>query len=278
MATVTRVQDQSAFVLHRYDWSESSLILEVWTRDHGRIAVVAKGAKKPSSQFRPILLPLQALNIAWRGDSEVRTLRAAQWVGGYVMPTGEALLTGLYLNELLLRMLARDDAHPTLFDMYAQAVQSLATPALQTTKLALVARCFELFVLRELGVLPDLSSEGASLAPLQEATLYTLHPEMGLRSVHRMDAGNQTLSGAQWMVMYEAVQGAGALGRPEQQWQAATQACTGLSANLRGQFRLLLQSHSGVRVFKTRQMWLDVNAMGAQSLGAVAAPVGVGAL
>ena len=278
MATVTRVQDQSAFVLHRYDWSESSLILEVWTRDHGRIAVVAKGAKKPSSQFRPILLPLQALTIAWRGDSEVRTLRAAQWVSSYVMPTGEALLTGLYLNELLLRMLARDDAHPALFDMYAQAIHSLATREQQTVNLALVARCFELFVLRELGVLPDLSSEGATLAPLQDHTLYTLHPEMGLRSVHSMDAGNQTLKGEQWLVMHQAVQGTGTFGTPAQQWGQVMQACMGLSAKLRGQFRLLLQSHSGVRVFKTRQMWLDVNAMGAQSLGAVAAPVGVSAL
>lgn len=278
MATVVRVQDQSAFVLHRYDWSESSLILEVWTRDHGRIAVVAKGAKKPSSQFRPILLPLQALSIAWRGDSEVRTLRAAHWVGGYVMPTGEVLLTGLYLNELLLRMVARDDAHPVLFDMYAQAIHSLATQERQAVNLALIARCFELFVLRELGILPDLSTEGATLTPLQGHTLYTLHPEMGLRGVHNMDAGSQTISGAQWLVIHNAVQGEGAVGTPAQQWESAMQACAGLSAKLRGQFRLLLQCHSGVRVFKTRQMWLDVNAMGAQSLGAVAEPVGVSAL
>jgi DNA repair protein RecO (recombination protein O) len=277
MATVTRVQDQSAFVLHRYDWSESSLILEVWTRDHGRIAVVAKGAKKPSSQFRPILLPLQALSIAWRGDSEVRTLRAAQWVGGYVMPTGEALLTGLYLNELLLRMLARDDAHPTLFDIYAQAIQALATRDGQTVNLALVARCFELFVLRELGVLPDLAVEGASLSQVEAKALYTLHPEMGLLAVHAMDAGSQTLSGAQWQVIQRAVQGNEAC-TAQQAWQQAMSACTGLSAKLRGQLRLLLQSHSGVRVFKTRQMWLDVNAMGSQSLGAVASPVGVLAL
>ena len=105
-----RISDEPAFVLHRYDWSESSLILEVFTRHHGRIALVAKGAKKPSSNFRPVLLPLQPLRVAFGGDAEIRTLKGAEWVGGQVMPTGEALLSGYYLNELLLRLLARDDA------------------------------------------------------------------------------------------------------------------------------------------------------------------------
>ncbi|MGA0941111.1 MAG: DNA repair protein RecO, partial [Burkholderiaceae bacterium] len=68
---ISRVQDQAAYVLHRYDWSESSLILDIWSRDFGRLAVVAKGAKKPASQFRPILLPLQPLWLSWRGDAEV---------------------------------------------------------------------------------------------------------------------------------------------------------------------------------------------------------------
>src|SRR5436309_2752794 len=72
-----RIADEPAFVLHRYDWSESSLILEVLTRHHGRIAVVAKGAKKPSSNFRPVLLPLQPLHLAFGGDAASRTLQAA---------------------------------------------------------------------------------------------------------------------------------------------------------------------------------------------------------
>ena len=100
-----RTSDEPAFVLHRYDWSESSLILEMFTRHHGRVALVAKGAKRPSSNFRPVLLPLQPLHVAFGGDAEIRTLRAAEWVGGQVMPTGDALLSGYYLNELLLRLL-----------------------------------------------------------------------------------------------------------------------------------------------------------------------------
>ncbi|PZQ69619.1 MAG: DNA repair protein RecO, partial [Variovorax paradoxus] len=87
------IQHEPAFVLHRYDWSESSLILETLTRHHGRIALVAKGAKRPSSNFRPILLPLQPLQVSYGGDAEIRTLKAAEWMGGHVMPTGEALLS-----------------------------------------------------------------------------------------------------------------------------------------------------------------------------------------
>lgn len=131
MAAAKRISDEPAFVLHSYDWSESSLILEVFCRHHGRVALVAKGAKKPSSNFRPVLLPLQPLLVTYTlggdGSAEVHTLKGAEWVGGHVMPTGDALLSGMYLNELLLRLLARDDPHPALFDAYAGVVRVLAS-------------------------------------------------------------------------------------------------------------------------------------------------------
>lgn len=76
-----RVTDEPAYVLHRYDWSESSLILEVFTRHHGRMALVARGAKKPSSGFRPVLLPLQGLRLSFGGEGEIRSLKSAQWQG-----------------------------------------------------------------------------------------------------------------------------------------------------------------------------------------------------
>ena len=130
-----RVSNEPAFVLHRYDWSESSLILEVFTRDLGRIALVAKGAKKPSSNFRPVLLPLQPLQLTFTGDAEIRTLKAAQWMGPYVMPTGDALMSGYYLNELLLKLLARDDPHPQAreagnpeLDHFEQWAYTVASP------------------------------------------------------------------------------------------------------------------------------------------------------
>ena len=107
MAT-KRISDEPAYLLHRYDWSESSLILEVFTRHYGRIALVAKGVKRPSSSFRPILLPMQALHIAFGGAAEIRTLKAAEWQGGHVMPTGEAMNDACSVEEAARRV---SDAH-----------------------------------------------------------------------------------------------------------------------------------------------------------------------
>src|SRR6478736_10378332 len=178
-----RVADEPAFVLHRYDWSESSLILELLTRHFGRIAVVAKGAKKPSSNFRPVLLPLQPLHVAFGGDAEIRTLKQAEWLGGQVMPTGDALLSGYYLNELLMRLMARDDPHPALFEAYAGVVEVLAGDhaGAQSAAHSAALRAFELILLREIGFLPSLDAQTLTLAPLQEQSGYALVPEAGLR-------------------------------------------------------------------------------------------------
>jgi DNA repair protein RecO (recombination protein O) len=178
--SIKRYADEPGFVLHRYDWSESSLILDVFTRHFGRVALVAKGAKRPTSQLRPVLLPLQPLLLAWAGDAEVRTLKAAHWRGGHVMPVGESLLSGTYFNEMLLKLLARDDPHPVLFDGYALAVQQLAH---RTVPDAAVLRAFELLLLREVGYLPSLSEDGSSLAPLEPDAWYVLETEGGLALV-----------------------------------------------------------------------------------------------
>ena len=81
-AVLKRISDEPAYVLHRYDWSESSLILEVFTRHHGRIALVAKGAKKPSSSFRPVLLPLQAIQVTYGGDADIHPMISEDCKGG----------------------------------------------------------------------------------------------------------------------------------------------------------------------------------------------------
>lgn len=247
-----RVADEPAFILHSYPWSESSLILEVWSRRHGRLAMVAKGAKKPTSQFRPVLLPLQPLRLSWGGDAEVRTLKAAHWQGGHVMPVGDALLSGYYLNELLMRLLVRDDAHPALFDHYTHAVSGLAQP--QTAQQA-VLRAFELLLLRELGWLPTLDAEGGSMAALTETRPYLLMPEGGLRPA--LDGEAQALSGRQWLALQHALE-------DPAPFDALQRACMGEASGLSGlrpQLRTLLHYHSGVRVFKTRQMVLDVQSL-----------------
>lgn len=245
MAT-RRFVDEPAFVLHRYDWSESSLVLEVFTRNHGRIALVAKGVKRPTSQFRPVLLPLQPLSLGWGGDAEVRTLKSAQWLGGHVMPTGDALLSGSYLNELLLKLLARDDAHPSLFDHYAMAVQLLAERA---DAQELVLRAFELLLLKETGVLPDLSREGSAMTPIDPTGLYSLLPESGLRLAGEEDT--RPLTGDQCLALHRALQS-------DKAFLATLKACADCLLALRTPLRHLLQYHSGVSVFRTRQLMIDV--------------------
>ena len=237
-------------MLHRYDWSESSLILEVFTRRHGRIALVARGAKKPSSNFRPVLLPLQRLHVAFGGDAEIRNLKSAEWQGGHVMPTGDALLSGYYLNELLMRLLARDDPHPALFDAYAVTVELLASQNIDT--LAVALRAFELRLLRDIGLLPTLDAQTATLLPLEPETAYVLVPEAGLREAH--DDDRASLSGAQWLGLQQAL-AAGAT------FSDTVQACMSSISELKPQLRALLHYHCGVKVLKTRQLMIDLQAL-----------------
>lgn len=245
-----RIADEPAFVLHRYDWSESSLILELLTRHHGRVAVVAKGAKKPSSNFRPVLLPLQPLHVAFGGDAEIRTMKSAEWLGGQVMPTGEALLSGYYLNELLLRLLARDDPHPALFDVYAAAVRVLAGDEGQLLQPAL--RAFELLLLREIGLLPVLDVQTATLAPLADDERYALRPEGGLVECH--DPENRgTLSGAQWRALQQALE-------DPAPFHATLRQAAELP-ELKPQLRALLHYHCGVATLRTRQLMMDLQSL-----------------
>jgi DNA repair protein RecO (recombination protein O) len=246
-----RISDEPAFVLHRYDWSESSLILEVFTRHYGRVALVARGAKKPSSNFRPVLLPLQLLHVAFGGDSEIRTLKGAEWAGGQVMPTGDALLSGYYLNELLLRLLARDDPHPQLFDTYAAAVSVLASEHGEAFEPAL--RAFELLLLREIGLLPVLDMQTLTLGPLEPEGRYSLVPEAGLVASREQD-GRASLSGAQWQALQRALD-------DHAPFSATVRQAAPVIAELKPQLRTLLHYHCGVSTLRTRQLMIDLQAL-----------------
>ncbi|MCO4087996.1 MAG: DNA repair protein RecO [Limnohabitans sp.] len=245
-----RIADEPAYVLHRYDWSETSLILEVFTRHHGRTALVAKGVKRPTSSFRPVLLPLQPLSLAFGGDGDIRTLKSAEWVGGHVMPTGEALLSGYYLNELLMRLTARDDPHPQLFDVYAAAVRLLASGDAQALQWAL--RAFELLLLKHMGLLPALNTQTLTLQPLTPQHRYNLLPEAGLQWLP--DDGCQALTGAQWLALHTALNAASPLA-------ALLRECADLLVQLQRPLRLMLNYHCGVGTLRTRQMMLDLQTL-----------------
>ena len=201
---MTRAAAQPAYVLHQWDWSETSLIVDLFTREQGRVAVAAKGAKRPTSQLRAVLLPFQriaATVLRPRGDEavEILTLRGAEYDGaGAVLPAAR-LMAGFYLNELLLRLLARQDPHPRLFDAYADTLAALAAG---TDGDAPALRAFELVLLRETGVLPDLGRGGVSQTPLVADRRYALHPEVGLVA---SGAGEAALEGASWLALQAAL-------------------------------------------------------------------------
>ena len=249
-----RINAEPAFVVHRYDWSESSLILETFTRHHGRVALVAKGAKRPSSNFRPVLLPLQPLAISYSGDAEIRTLKAAEWVGGHIMPMGEALLSGYYINELLLRLLARDDPHPRLFDLYAQVVQVLAAGHVGTIAPAL--RAFELLLLRDIGLLPNLDLQTLTLAPLKANSAYSLVAEGGLRSLASHESNG--IDASVWRALQGSLEEASPMA-------ATLRVCAELPPDqrntLQAQLRALVHYHCGVHTLRTRQMMVDLQTL-----------------
>src|SRR5689334_7971090 len=110
------VTAERAYILHAQPYRETSLLLETFSRAHGKVAMVARGARRPRSLLRGVLLAFQPVSVAWFGKAEVRTLTTAEWLGGIPLLRGEALLCGYYLNELLLKLLPREDSHEALFD------------------------------------------------------------------------------------------------------------------------------------------------------------------
>lgn len=147
MAAKQRINNAAAWLLHNYPYSESSLILDVFSREHGRLPLLARGARRPGSKLRGVLLAFQPLELTWFGSGEVRTLAGAEWLGGVPLLRGKSLLSGYYLNELLIKLLPREDAHPALFDAYASTVIGLARSDGAEAEL----RRFEIALLREIG-------------------------------------------------------------------------------------------------------------------------------
>src|SRR5258706_8658110 len=109
---------QPAFVLHSYPFRETSLVIEVFSQDFGRVALVARGARRPRSALRGVLLAFQPLLLSWAGKSELRTLHKAEWRGGLPQLKRTPPLCGFFLNELMLKLFPRDDPHQQLYQTH----------------------------------------------------------------------------------------------------------------------------------------------------------------
>ncbi|HZI83209.1 MAG TPA: DNA repair protein RecO [Casimicrobiaceae bacterium] len=174
-----RHDDQPGFVLHSYPYRETSAIVETFSASYGRVALVARGAKRTRSELRGVLQAFQPLSLSWAGTGELKTLVRAEWRGGLPLVGGSALLCGFYLNELLLKLLPREDPHPRLYGEYESALMRLANGAEQ----ARVLRQFELTLLAELGYALPLTHEVDTGRPVDPAERYYYAFERGPRAV-----------------------------------------------------------------------------------------------
>ncbi len=182
----SKVDGQPAFVLHSYPFRETSLIVEAFSRDFGRIALLARGARRPRSVWRGLLLAFQPLELGWSGKGEVHTLMKAEWQGGQPLLMGKALFCGYYLNELLMHLLPREDAHEGLFLVYAEILRRFSH-ALKEADL----RLFERALLQELGYGLSLEYDARGV-PVDRNGYYAYEIENG--PVRLLQAGDPPLS------------------------------------------------------------------------------------
>jgi DNA repair protein RecO (recombination protein O) len=232
-----RISEQPGFVLHSYPYRETSLIIDVFSRDHGRIALVAKGAKRPHSALRGVLQTFQPLGLSWSGKGEVRTLTNAEWVGGMLPLAGDALLSGFYVNELLVKFCAREDAHPVLFNHYVLTLSRLAhdEPAVQ------VLRSFETVLLRETGYAMNFTRT-VMRQPVVPEGRYVFDPDRGVR-----EASDEFP--AQWPVI---------VGQTLIDMERDDYTSPQTSVQSRTLMRFLLNYHLGGTPLATRQILIDL--------------------
>ena len=183
---MVRVEQQPGWIIHRRPWRESSLLIEFFAREHGRVGLVAKGARSARSAWRGLTEPFTPLVASWSRRGEMGTLTALESNGPRQALSGRALWCGLYVNELLLRLLERDDSHPGVFDACGAVFDGLARGA---EPQSLLLRRFERAMLEGMGVAPDFEFDAASGEVISPEGLYHLQPEEGFVPVERPGPG-----------------------------------------------------------------------------------------
>jgi len=190
MSAPRRVSLERAFLLHHRPWSDTSRILELMTRNHGRVTLFARGARRPGSALRGVLQPFVPLLVSWAGQADGGTLTGAEIDGGLRTLPPPQLMSGFYLNELLLQLLPREDGHQRLFDAYATALEQLAeSPGHRAL------RVFERVLLAELGYGLELDREASSGEPLDPDRYYHFQPGRGALAVRDAASDPEAIQG-----------------------------------------------------------------------------------
>jgi len=187
------------YVLHHYPYRDTSLLVEAFTADSGRVGLVARGVQRKGSSLRPLLEPFRPLLLAWRGRGELRTLTAAEPDGPRQPPAGRALMAGYYGNELVLRLLARDSAEPSVFAAYHRLIDALAAGHAPEAPL----RRFELALLDGLGYAPEFGVEADTGDPVAAGCVYHFVPGSGpvVATAARPPAGGVRVTGRQLLAL-----------------------------------------------------------------------------
>ena len=173
--SIRRIENAPAYVLHSRPWRETSLIVEALSREHGRVGLIARGVRRSRSRYRGLLLPFHLLFLSWSGRGELPALTGADTHGPVRMLRGRCLYSGFYLNELLMKLLPRNDAHPELFDDYHRALAGLGTSDAPDC----VLRRFEKRLLDALGYGPTLDRDANTGEPVSPNRRYRYVPELG---------------------------------------------------------------------------------------------------
>ena len=196
MPEVERVDEQPAWLLHHRPFRDTSRILDLLSRDHGRVSVVARGSRSAKSKLKGILRPFVPLSVSWVARSDLGTLTGAEIGGEPVSLGGDALLSGYYLNELLLNLMHRHDPQPEIFDAYSTTVSTLAG----SRDVAPQLRVFELELLRLLGYALDFEHDYASSEVLEPRARYEYRPAHGATHVGERQ-GPMVFSGAELLAI-----------------------------------------------------------------------------
>ena len=183
MSVQRRVQGQPAFILHHRPFRDSSRILDVVSRDYGKLSLVARGSRAAKSRLKGLLRPFQPLRLSWYIRSDLGTLTGAEIDDIALRLDGDALLSGYYVNELVLHFLHRHDAQPEIFDTYTQTITALASG----DEITSVLRAFEIELLRLLGYALTFEYEAASHHVLEPGVYYDYRVEQGPVRVERSD-------------------------------------------------------------------------------------------
>lgn len=194
-----RIDFCPSYVLHSRPFRDSSAIVECLSEHHGIVSLIAKGVRRPRSKLKLIMQPFVPLVISWIGQSELKTLTQADSEKPCSILNGQKILLGLYLNEIILRLLQKMDPHPQLFLHYAQTIMALAAANNPLQEQSTLRR-FELKLLIELGY-------GLELKQVMPELLYTYEPALGLLEADAVQMTRESIviSGATLIALSENI-------------------------------------------------------------------------